>query len=149
MSLSVLLLKIISVGKIKDRFLLSKIEQYITRISHDAKLQIIEIKDSTPENEGLKIKEILTKDQGFVVALSEEGRQYDSISFAKHLANINGKIIFIIGGPCGISNDVKASSQEILSISKMTFTHEMARMLLLEQIYRACTIINNRKYHKE
>ncbi len=149
MPISVLLLKIIAVGKIKDHLLQPKIEEYVRRISHDSRLEIVEIKDSTPENESLKIKEILVKDQGFVVVLSEEGRQYESINFARRLANINGKIIFIIGGPCGISNELKSSAQEILSLSKMTFTHEIARMLLLEQLYRAGTIINNRKYHKE
>lgn len=148
MTLSVLLFKIIAVGKIIDTQLSLLINDYIQRMGRDSRLEIFEVKDSSPENEGAKIKEILEKENGYNFVLSEEGRQYDSISFAKKLENINGKIIFVIGGPNGLSNSVKSCSQEILSLSKMTFTHEMARLLLMEQLFRAGTILNNRKYHR-
>lgn len=145
---SVLLFKIIAVGKIKDPFLTPKIQEYIHRISYDAKLEIIEVKDSSPEIENQKIREIIEKEKGYLFCLSEEGKEYDSVSFAKKLEKINDKIVFLIGGPDGISKEIKALSREVLSLSKMTFTHEMARLLLLEQLYRAGTIINNRKYHR-
>lgn len=144
-----LLIRIIAVGKIKDFYLQQKIKEFTDRINHDFRLEVIEIKDSSPQSEGLKILEILRKDQGYVFALSEEGREYDSVSFAKRLASINGRINFIIGGPDGISEEVKTASRELLSLSRMTFTHEIARLLLLEQLYRAATILNNRKYHRK
>lgn len=144
-----LLIRIIAVGKIKDFNLQHKIKEFIDRINHDFRLEVVEIKDSSPQSEGLKILEILRKDQGYVFALSEEGREYDSVSFAQRLANINGRINFIIGGPDGISEEVKNVSRELLSLSRMTFTHEIARLLLLEQLYRAATILNNRKYHRK
>ncbi|HEX3020163.1 MAG TPA: 23S rRNA (pseudouridine(1915)-N(3))-methyltransferase RlmH [Chitinispirillaceae bacterium] len=148
MSLTALLIRLIVVGKIKDHCLLTKIDEYKRRISYESRLEIVEIQDSSPEIEALKIKQILSKDPGFVIALSEEGRELDSVSFAGKLANINGRISFIIGGPCGLSKEIKSLSREVMSLSRMTFTHEMARLLLLEQIYRAGTIINNRKYHR-
>lgn len=148
MPITSLLIRIIAVGKIKDHYLFPKIEEFVNRIKHDSRLEITEIKDSSPENENLKILEALRKDQGYVFALTEEGREYDSVSFAKKMTEINGKIIFIIGGPDGLSKEVKSKSRELLSLSRMTFTHEIARLLLLEQLYRAGTIINNRKYHR-
>jgi 23S rRNA (pseudouridine1915-N3)-methyltransferase len=144
-----LLIRIIAVGKIKDFYLQHKIREYVDRINHDFRLEIIEIKDSSPQSEGLKILEILRKSQGYVFALSEQGKEYDSLSFAKKLANINSEIDFIIGGPDGISEEVKSVCREHLSLSRMTFTHEIARLLLLEQLYRTATILNNRKYHRK
>jgi 23S rRNA (pseudouridine1915-N3)-methyltransferase len=149
MPLNSLLIRIIAVGKIKDLYLLHKIRDFADRIRHDFRLEIVEIKDSSPQSEGLKILEILRKDQGYTFAMSEEGREYDSVSFAKRLANINGRINFIIGGPDGISEEVKKVSNELLSLSRMTFTHEIARLLLLEQLYRTSMILNNRKYHRK
>ncbi len=144
-----LFIRIIAVGKIKDIYLQHKIKEFIDRINHDFRLEIIEIKDSSPQSEGLKILETVRKDPGYVFALSEEGKEYDSVSFAKRLANINRKMTFVIGGPDGISEEVKRASGELLSLSRMTFTHEIARLLLLEQLYRSATILNNRKYHRK
>ena len=144
-----LLIRIIAVGKIKDFYLQHKIKEFADRINHDFRLEVIEIKDSSPQSEGLKILDILRKDQGYVFALSEEGKEYDSVSFAQRLANISGRINFIIGGPDGLSEEVKSASSERLSLSRMTFTHEIARLLLLEQLYRAAMILNNRKYHRK
>ena len=144
-----LLIRIIAVGKIKDFYLQHKIKEFADRINHDFRLEVIEIKDSSPQSEGLKILDILRKDQGYVFALSEEGKEYDSVSFAQRLANISGRINFIIGGPDGLSEEVKSASSELLSLSRMTFTHEIARLLLLEQLYRTATILNNRKYHRK
>jgi 23S rRNA (pseudouridine1915-N3)-methyltransferase len=149
MTSSVLSIKIIAVGKMKDRCLKEKVEDYLQRTRHDSRVELVEVRDSTPDAEGVKLCEILSKENGFVFALTEEGRQYDSVAFAKRISIINGKIIFIIGGPFGLTDTVKKRAHEIFSLSKMTFTHEMARMLLLEQIYRAVSIINNRGYHKE
>jgi 23S rRNA (pseudouridine1915-N3)-methyltransferase len=80
--------------------------------------------------------------------LSENGKEYSSIAFAHHIAKINKPISFIIGGHHGLDELVLNAATEQLSLSKMTFTHEMARLLLLEQIYRALAILNNRSYHR-
>jgi len=141
-------IKILCVGKIKDRALLSKTEEYLKRIKHDCSIEITEIKDSDMESEGKRIRESISRDSRYIVALGEEGRQYSSKDFAFVLCR-HPEITLIIGGPSGLSDTVKKSSNELLSLSRMTFTHEMARLFLIEQIYRAISIINNRKYHKE
>ncbi|NLP02161.1 MAG: 23S rRNA (pseudouridine(1915)-N(3))-methyltransferase RlmH [Fibrobacter sp.] len=144
----VLDIKIIAVGKIKDCSLASMIKEYTERISHDAKLQVIEIGDSNPEKEGTKILEHLKKNPGHVIVLTQEGRQFDSVAFSRYIGSITHQLTFIIGGPSGLSAEVKKAADLVLSLSAMTFTHEIARMLLLEQIYRAISIIRHRRYHK-
>ncbi len=146
-------LKVICVGKIKELSLQKLIKEYSNRINYDAKLEILEIKDSTREEEGKKIIESLDriKDSRFVFVLSEEGKDYTSAEFSEKIKKIdldNKLIIFIIGGPFGLSKEVKQKADCLLSLSKMTFTHEMARLFLLEQIYRAISLIQNKNYHK-
>ncbi len=148
MAETVLNLKIIATGKMKDHSLITMVQDYIERISHDARLQVVEIRDSDPESEGRKIAELIKKDPGHTVVLSEEGRQFDSVAFSKYVTSVTGKITFVIGGPTGLSPSVKKSANLLLSLSPMTFTHEIARMLLMEQIYRAVSIIRHRSYHK-
>lgn len=142
-------IKIGAVGKIKDRNLLAKCEDYSGRIRHDAKLDIFEIKDSNPESEGEKLLQHLKGESEFIFALGEEGVQYSSRQFARRVEACGRKAVFLIGGPEGLSQRVKDKAGEILSLSKMTLTHELARVFLLEQIYRAISIIHNRKYHKD
>jgi 23S rRNA (pseudouridine1915-N3)-methyltransferase len=145
--------KIICVGKLKDNSLLGLCNSYSQKINYDAKLEFLEIKDSSVSEEGKKIIESIDKikDNKFVFALSEEGKEYASIEFSekiKQLSNDNRTIVFIIGGPFGLSQEAKKKTDFILSISKMTFTHEMVRLFLLEQVYRAISIIKNKNYHK-
>jgi 23S rRNA (pseudouridine1915-N3)-methyltransferase len=140
-------IKIIAVGRVRDSAYSEKISDFISRIRHDAKLEIVEIKDGTKESEGEKILEHMKKERGRMIALDEKGRFFSSLEFARHISAIPQRIIMIIGGPFGLSPAVKAAAAETVALSAMTFTHEMARMLLLEQIYRAISIINNRKYH--
>jgi|WetSurMetagenome_2_1015567.scaffolds.fasta_scaffold524665_1 23S rRNA (pseudouridine1915-N3)-methyltransferase len=144
-------LKIIAVGKIKDRAFLQKIEEYFEKIRHDAKLEIVEVKDSTPDEEGKKILDLLAREKNGaqVIALDEKGKLRTSREFAEYLNKQTRKVILIIGGPFGLSDQVKKTVKEQLALSPMTFTHEIARVLLLEQIYRAISIVKNRKYHKE
>jgi 23S rRNA (pseudouridine1915-N3)-methyltransferase len=141
-------LKIIAVGKVKDRALLQKCEEYAAKIKFDAKIEIIEIKDADKEAEGAKIIDRLNKEKAHVAALDEHGRTFTSREFARWLAAFNRKVTFVIGGPTGLSERVMAAANERIALSSMTFTHEMARMLLLEQVYRAISIQKNRKYHK-
>jgi 23S rRNA (pseudouridine1915-N3)-methyltransferase len=141
-------IKIVAAGKIKDKPLLEKIRDYEERISHDARIEVTEIKDCGVEAEGEKFLDFAARDGGALVALSEEGNQYGSKEFSALLENLGPRILFVIGGPDGISSKVKSHARVLLSLSKMTFTHEMARLFLLEQIYRAISIKCNRKYHR-
>lgn len=141
-------IKILAIGKIKDRSYSQKIEEYIGRIRHDAKLEVVEIKDSDPETEGAKIAEYCRREHAQVIALDERGKLFSSVEFARKLAAMPGKVVFVIGGPFGLSEQGKAAAVARIALSPMTFTHEIARLLLVEQIYRAISIIKGRKYHK-
>ena len=145
-------LKLISVGKIRNSNLNSLIKDYKTRINYDAKLETYEIKDSNKKEEAKKIIELIDKikDNIFVFALAEEGTELTSIELAKKLKQISltRTIVLIVGGPEGLSEKIKNKSDIVLSLSNMTFTHEMCRLFLLEQIYRAISILKNKKYHK-
>jgi 23S rRNA (pseudouridine1915-N3)-methyltransferase len=142
-----MLIKIIAVGRIKDRGLLAKIDEFAKWIMHSTKLEIIELKDSDIEKEGEAILKAVGKDKGYIFALGEEGKEFTSVDFSRQLAKIDRKIIFIIGGPLGLSPRVKQRADMVFSLSKMTFTHEMARLFLFEQIYRAIDIARGGKYH--
>ena len=156
--------KILCVGKIKEKFFKEAILEYTKRLSKYCSTEIIEVSDEkTVENasdneiniikdkEGERILKHL-KDKDYVISLAIEGTQKDSVSFSKHIENlgISGKssIVFIIGGSLGLSKEVLNRSDELLSFSKMTFPHQLMRVVLLEQIYRAMRIMNNEPYHK-
>jgi 23S rRNA (pseudouridine1915-N3)-methyltransferase len=142
---------VISIGKVKDKAILNKINDFVGRIQHDGKLRLIELKDSDVESEGEAILSTLDNMRGRIFALSEEGKQYSSVEFARKIKKLRvyaTDAIFVIGGPFGLSQSVKKKADETLSLSKMTLPHEMAKLFLIEQIYRALSIIKNRKYHK-
>jgi len=133
----------------------------LKRLQSYAQVEWIEVKPvrmtkGRPEEEILHLEgQALIRKRGpkdYLVALDRTGRQYGSEEFAGRLEkvalNAGGGITFMIGGPLGLSGDVLAESDEILSLSTFTFTHEMSRVLLLEQIYRAFTILKGEKYHK-
>jgi 23S rRNA (pseudouridine1915-N3)-methyltransferase len=141
-------IKILSVGRVKDPDLRNKISDYTGRISRDARIAFQEIKDSDAETEGRRLIDIIDKEAGYVFALAEEGALYTSAKFAARIRAIHKKLIFVIGGPLGLSPAVKSRADEILSLSRMTFSHEMAQLFLLEQLYRGISINLNRKYHK-
>jgi len=157
-------LTIISVGKLKEKYLKEGINEYLKRLSKYAKVEIIEVPDEkAPENlsqreeENIKDKEgqnILKhiKDNMFVVALDIQGKHLSSEEFAQFLSQraIEGKssIAFIIGGSIGLSKSVLNRADFKLSFSKMTFPHQLMRLILLEQIYRAYRIISGEPYHK-
>jgi len=142
-----MLIKIIAVGRIKDRNLSALCEMMLKRLRFDVKIEIVELKDSDKTGECKRIAEALDKEQGFVIALSEDGKLLDSVAFATRIDSIHQRIVFVIGGPQGLDDTVKNRVDLLLSLSPMTFTHEMARYLLLEQIFRAVTIIKGRGYH--
>lgn len=157
-------INIISVGKLKEKYLSDAIAEYTKRISRFAKVTHIEIADkkipdNASEKEQLKILEdegcaILSKlkPSHFVFALCVEGKQLDSVEFANKISSVailgKSDIDFIIGGSLGLSEKVKSASDFKLSFSKMTLPHQLMRVVLAEQIYRGFKIINNETYHK-
>lgn len=151
------MIKIITVGTIKEKFLKEAIEEYEKRIKKYTSINIIEVKDEglvepskaiQLECEKIK-KHISPKD--YVITLEIKGKQYTSEEFSNKIDNIlieNSNITFIIGGSYGLSTEITNRSKIHLSFSKMTFPHQLFRLILLEQIYRAYKIINNETYHK-
>ncbi len=142
-----MLFKIIVVGKMKDRALEAHVKTYMTRLSPYAKIEIVELRDSNPENEGVKILEQLENEKGFVIVLSEEGVEMTSTEFSAKLMGLDRKAVLVIGGPYGLADGVKKRADLLLALSRMTFTHEMARYFLFEQLYRAIMIGKGKNYH--
>lgn len=149
------MIKLICVGSIKEKYLKDAIDDYLTRIKKYTKIELIEVKDSKIEEKALldEEKEILKhiKDKDYVITLEIDGNMKDSISFSNYLEKLEveyNNIVFIIGGSLGLSDKIKELSNYKLSFSKMTFPHQLFRLILLEQIYRAYKIKNNETYHK-
>jgi len=157
-------IKIIAIGSIKEEYWRIAIEDYVNRLSLYCKVTIDEIKDEpAPANlprilqDKIKLKEgtkVLSriKDKDLVVALDLNGPERDSLTFAKFLESLfirgNSEIVFVIGGSLGLSDDIRARADEIVTLSKLTFTHQMARVILLEQLFRSFKINRNETYHK-
>lgn len=154
---------LICVGKLSEKYLKDGVEEYKKRLSKFTKLEIIELEDlsgasvSQKEEENLKEKEAqkmlqYIKPTSFLICLDIIGKQYDSIALASKIQDYmnqgNSHFTFIIGGSCGISKQLLDMANLRLSLSKMTFTHQMTRLVLLEQIYRCFKILNNETYHK-
>lgn len=151
------MIKIICVGKIKEKFYNAAIDEYLKRISKYTKLSIIEVIDSSYDDIN-KIKEI-EKDRimcqldrkDYIITLEIEGKQLTSTELSEMIDKqfiSYSNITFIIGGSYGLHNDIKKISNYSLSFSKLTFPHQLFRIILLEQIYRSYKIMNNQSYHK-
>lgn len=145
------MIKIICLGKIKERYLVDLIEDYKKRIQRYHKLEIIELKDedNIQKEEESILKYLEPKD--FVITLEIEGKEIKSEEFAGLIENTfitHSAITFVIGSSFGLSNKIKSFSNYHLSFSKMTYPHGLFRGILLEQIYRAFKINNNETYHK-
>ena len=138
--------KIIAIGKIKKRWIKTGIDMYLNRLPG---LKIIEIKDSTQEKEESTIKDILKKNET-LITLNENGHSFTSKRLATKLLDSHTQnITFVIGGATGLSPSLNTSASWQLSLSPLTFPHEIARLLLIEQLYRAQTILQGGPYHKE
>lgn len=151
------MIKVICVGKIKEKFYEEAIQEYLKRLSKYIRLDIIEVPDINDDNiDSILLKEsekILKNinDKDYVLTLEIEGDSISSMELAKKIEFTqmnNPNLCFIIGGSYGLSNEIKKRSDYALSFSKMTFPHQLFRVILLEQIYRAFKIINNESYHK-
>ena len=149
------MIKIICVGKIKEKYLTLAIDEYLKRLSKYVKIDIVEIKDEANSEVALKIEgeKILSKirNEDYVITLDIDGENISSLEFASKIDKIfnnNSKLVFVIGGSYGLADEVKKRSNYSLSFSKMTFPHQLFRVIVLEQIYRAYKINNNESYHK-
>ena len=157
-------INILYVGNIKDKFYAEAVKEYEKRLSAFCKIKNIELKEEKPpENpsdaeialvirkEGDRLLEAMPK-KGYKIALCVEGTQISSEELAKKMASVtvsgDSEITFIIGGAFGMDERVKKAANYRLSISKMTFTHRMMRVILAEQIYRALNILSGGNYHK-
>ena len=157
-------IRVLCVGKLKERYLAEAQAEYAKRISRYANLEIVEVADEkTPEKASAKqVEEILRKEGErllskiqpgeYVIALAIKGAMYDSEGFAAHLMDrlerAGGSVTLIIGGSLGLSGEVLSRTSGQISFSKLTFPHQLMRVLLLEQIYRAFRILRGEPYHK-
>ena len=150
------MIKIICVGRLKEQFYVDACNEYIKRLSKYTKLELIEVEDSGIDNKTAIVKEaeLIKKKidkKDYIITLEITGEQLTSEDFSKKIETLSTNypnISFIIGGSYGLHDDIKNLSNYKLSFSKMTFPHQLFRVVLLEQIYRAFKIINNEKYHK-
>ena len=155
---------LVTVGKIKEKFFEDAIKEYSKRLSRYCKLEILQVADEkTPEGASeaveLQIKEkegqrilSLIRDDAYVIALAIEGKMLDSEELAERIEKLGvsgiSQIVFVIGGSLGLSAQVMKRADYALSFSRMTFPHQLMRVVLLEQIYRSYRIMNLQPYHK-
>jgi 23S rRNA (pseudouridine1915-N3)-methyltransferase len=153
-------IKLIVVGKTKSSELVRLINEYVKRINFYKKFKIIEVnslkskKNSEKEIKKFEGEKILIniKKNELIFLLDENGKSFNSRKFADFLSNkfkTNKSIVFVVGGANGFSNEIKQKSNEIISLSEMTFSHQIIRLFFTEQIYRAFTILNNHPYHND
>ncbi|MBI4919670.1 23S rRNA (pseudouridine(1915)-N(3))-methyltransferase RlmH [archaeon] len=142
-------IRILSIGRIKEQSAQEWINEFLKRLQKYCNLEILEIKESNKKNESEELLKRI-KDQDFNIVLDLSGKQVSSEELSQLIKNqiMQKNVCFIIGGPEGLDSEVLKKAQITLSFSKMTLTHQMARLFLIEQIYRAFTIIKGQKYHK-
>jgi len=154
-------IKIIALGKIKEKFLKEGVDEFLKRLTPYSSIEIveltpIEIKDENLieralDEEGEKILSLI-KPTSFVITMEIGGRQFSSEEFSEKIEELinegMAELVFVIGSSCGISKNVSARANLKMSMSKMTFLHQFARLILVEQIYRAFKIMKGEKYHK-
>lgn len=157
-------IRIISVGKIKERYLRDGIAEYAKRLGRYCSLSFVQVPDEkTPDKAPAAIEEAIRrtegerllrqiKEQEYVIALAIDGKMRDSVSLSNHLQQLavkgNSSLAFVIGGSLGLDEAVLQRAEEKLSFSPMTFPHQLMQLILLEQIYRSFRIMNHEPYHK-
>lgn len=156
---------ILTIGKIKETYFTDAINEYTKRLLRYCTLKMIEFPDEKTkegasdreiniikDKEGEKVSKFLDENSGYVIALAIDGRRFSSESFAQKISTLtvsgNSHLIFLIGGSLGISDELLKRADLKISFSDMTFPHQLMRVILLEQIYRAFRIINKEPYHK-
>lgn len=151
------MIKIVCVGKVKERYFREAIEEYQKRLQKFTKLEVIEVEDMKGDNPEVimrKERDLLMHylhEKDFVITMEIEGVTLSSIELSQKLDQIltrNSNMVFVIGGSYGLHEDIKKRRNFSLSFSRLTFPHQLFRVLLLEQIYRSYKILNNESYHK-
>ena len=155
-------ISLLVIGKTAEKSMTALIDNYVRRINFYIPFEIIHLTDAkntkNMSEEQQKICEgvsLLKKleSSDYVVLLDEHGKEFTSMEFSRYIEkkthNVPKRLAFVVGGPYGFSEDVKQRANEKISLSKMTFSHEMVRLFFVEQIYRAMTILNNEPYHHE
>lgn len=155
-------ISLVVIGKTNGKFLIDGINEYTKRLSFYIPFNIVYLPD-IKNNKKLSFEQQKTQEgvillgeidkSDYVVLLDEHGKEFTSIEFSRYIekkmTTVTKRLVFVVGGPYGFSNDVKERANEKISLSKMTFSHEMIRLIFTEQLYRAMTIINNEPYHHE
>jgi 23S rRNA (pseudouridine1915-N3)-methyltransferase len=150
------MIKIITVGKLKEKYFKDAVDEYLKRLSKYTKIDLIEVPDEnyditkTLEKEKDSILKYISE-KDYIITMEIEGRELTSVELSKKINDTliqHSDIVFIIGGSYGLHEEIKKISNYALSFSKMTFPHQLFRIMLLEQIYRSYKILNNETYHK-
>jgi len=143
------MIRILAVGRMRNAALTNLGDDYLRRLRRLGKVEVTELKDTGPQREARAMVAALgsTAGSGQVIALDERGEDVDSAGFARLLGS-HGNLAFLIGGPDGLADEARHRADRSLRLSALTFTHEMARVLLLEQIYRGLCILKGHPYHR-
>lgn len=143
------MIRVIAVGRMKDKRLQGLADDFLKRIRPMAPAEVVEIKDSRPEKEDREMAARLgsAAGSGLIVAMDEHGQDMTSTELSS-LLGAHGGLHFLIGGADGLGPEAKSRADRVVRLSRMTLTHEMARVLLLEQIYRGLTILRGKPYHR-
>lgn len=154
-------IKIVAVGKVKEKYFLDGINEYAKRLKRFCQFSIVEVAEENYDKAQGKMLDVIKEKEaerilpnlnGFVFAMAIEGEKFSSENFAKKIKNLTddgvGEITFVIGGSYGLSDKVKKKANKLISFSDMTFPHTLFRLMLCEQIYRAYTINEGTAYHK-
>ena len=143
-----MLLDVVAVGKLRSREIAALCTEFSRRLGAYARMKVAELADSDVAGEGKAICRELDRARGAkIVVLSEEGKLFSTAEFATFLKKCDTRVVFVVGGPFGLAPEVKARADLLWSLSPLTFTHEMARLLLLEQLYRALNFNAGGGYH--
>ena len=148
MAKSIRMTKLVAVGKMRDKFCEQQCAAFLTRAGAYGRCEVVTVPDSNVAGEGKAILRELDRERNaIIVVLTEEGKELTTAEFSAFLGRAESKIVFVIGGPFGLAPEVKQRAAMLWSLSKLTFTHEMARMLFCEQLYRGLNLLNGGSYH--
>ena len=152
-------IRILTIGKLKEKYLVNGINEYVKRLNAYCKVELVEVPDEPiPDNASENVENIIKdkeadkivskiKDDEYVIVLDLHGKEIDSVAFSKHIEE-KSTITFVIGGSLGLGKSLLQRADYRLCFSKMTFPHQLMKLILVEQVYRAFKIMNNQTYHK-
>ena len=146
-------IRILTIGKLKEKYLVNGINEYVKRLNAYCKVEMVEVPDEPiPDNASENVENIIKDKEADKIVLDLHGKEIDSVAFSKHIEEcmIRGKstITFVIGGSLGLGKSLLQRANYRLCFSKMTFPHQLMKLILVEQVYRAFKIMNNQTYHK-